>query len=353
METSQQAGDELRAHRDVLAEAIVARQYNQQKDIWSEYGEAGRAKAVRDTHYHLDALADAVAVGEPGLFLDHMVWTKVVFHHRHLPAQSLDSTLQCMWEILEESLSAGQAADVRTVIRAAQDSLPAAPVDVDTFIRRESAFAQLAREYLSTLLAGDRRSATAAINQAINDGASVADIYMEVFQPCQWEIGRLWQLNRISVADEHLFTAGTQLIMSQLYGRIFTGEVGSRRLVSTCVGDEMHELGARMVSDLFELNGWDTHYLGANVPAPDVIASLEKYRPHLLAISATLVSHITATRALIARVRESSHRDHVKILVGGRPFRLAEDLWRRVGADGTGSDAQAALQAADALLRPG
>jgi len=350
MQTFYEAGDELRAHGDVLAEAMVARQYNRQKDLWSKYGETGRAKAVRDASYHLDMLADAVAVNEPGLFVDYMAWVKIVFHHRQLPTQSLNASLQCMTEVIEETLPAHYSAIITPSIRAAQDYLPHAPVDVDSFIKDKSKYAHVAREYLSTLLAGDRRAAAHIIDQAITEGASVADIYMEVFQPCQWEVGRLWQMNQISVADEHLFTAGTQFIMSRLYGHIFTGVAGPHRLVATCVGAEMHELGARMVSDLFEMNGWDTHYLGANVPTPDVIAALNKYSPHVLAISATLASHITPTRELILRVRESPRGDSVRILVGGRPFRVAEGLWRHVGADATASDALGALQAAGALL---
>ena len=37
------------------------------------------------------------------------------------------------------------------------------------------------------------------------------------------------------------------------------------------------------------------------------------------------------------------------ILVGGYPFLLSPDLWRRVGADGFASDAQQAVQVANAL----
>lgn len=350
MDVSVKAGDELRAHGDAFAEAIVARQYQQQKDLWERYGEKGRKLAVRDALYHLDALADSTAVGEPSLFVDYIAWVKVVFHHRGLPGEGLYGTLRCTAEIIQQSLSAEHSQRILPVIQAAADYLPAAPTTIDSFLRDDNPHGALAREYLSTLLRGDRRAAGFLIGDAISSGAGIDDIYLHVFQPCQWELGRLWQMNQISVADEHYCTAATQLIMSQLYGYIFSTPRGEYGLVSTCVGDEMHELGARMVSDLFELNGWDTHYLGANVPASGVVDALEKYSPDVLAVSATLVSHLTQVRELIEHVRDSRPGAQLKILVGGRPFQLVQGLWRRMGADATGTDALEALRAARSLL---
>ena len=104
------------------------------------------------------------------------------------------------------------------------------------------------------------------ILQAVEQGSPVKDIYQRVFQPTQHEIGRLWQTNQISVAQEHYCTAATQLAMAQLYPYTFSAERSGRRLVAACVSGELHEIGARIVADLFEMAGWDTYYLGANTP---------------------------------------------------------------------------------------
>ena len=45
-------------------------------------------------------------------------------------------------------------------------------------------------------------------------------------------------------------------------------------MVATCIGGELHEIGIRMVADFFEMEGWDTYYLGANTPADAVVAEL-------------------------------------------------------------------------------
>ena len=181
----------------------------------------------------------------------------------------------------------------------------------------------------------------------MEEDTSVKDVYLHVFQPAQREVGRLWQTNQISVAQEHYCTAATQLIMSLLYPRIFaSGRIG-HTLVATCVVGELHELGVRMVADFFEMEGWDTYYVGANTPTNSILRTLADRKADVLAISATMTFHVRAVAQLIAEVRASEACSSVHILVGGYPFNVSLDLWQQVGASGYASDAQQAVRVAN------
>ncbi|WP_334077691.1 cobalamin B12-binding domain-containing protein [Paenibacillus sanfengchensis] len=140
--------------------------------------------------------------------------------------------------------------------------------------------------------------------------------------------------------------------MSQLYPYIFTSSRRGYRLVAACVGEELHEIGLRMVSDIFELNGWETFYIGANVPFASVIRTVIERKADVLALSATLTYHVSLVRKLIGeiRVNEAEACRKVKILVGGMPFNIDPELWRSVGADGYARDARTAIEAAYGLL---
>ena len=93
---------------------------------------------------------------------------------------------------------------------------------------------ELAKKYLESLLRGDRETAARLILDAVEKGESIRNIYLHVFQRTQYEIGRLWYLNRISVAEEHFATAATQLIMSQLYPYVFSTKKTGSKLVAAC-----------------------------------------------------------------------------------------------------------------------
>lgn len=204
-------------------------------------------------------------------------------------------------------------------------------------------FSGLAREYLETLLSGDRGNASRLILAAADDGMTVKDIYLHVFQPAQYEIGNLWQTNKISVAQEHFCTAATQLIMSQLYPRIFSGNKNGGTIVATCVSGELHEIGVRMVADFFEMDGWNSYYLGSNMPLPDIVDAVAAHKVDVLAVGVTITRHVPEVEQLIRTARSNPACSSVKILAGGYPFNIDRGLAAKIGADGSAPDAGSAI----------
>lgn len=211
--------------------------------------------------------------------------------------------------------------------------------------------AGLADRYLEMLLDGDRREAIGLVMDAVQRGVPIKEFYLKVFQPVQYRVGELWQRNRISVAQEHYCTAATQLAMAMLYPRIFQTPKTGLKMVGTCVEDELHELGIRMVADFFEMEGWDTHYLGASTPTESVVETVRKVRPDVLAVSVSVTVHLPALMDLVRAVRQLPEGGRTKIMVGGRPFNLSPNLWERVGADGWAADAEGALRVAAQWVR--
>ena len=140
------------------------------------------------------------------------------------------------------------------------------------------------------------------------------------------------------------------MIMSQLYPYIFSSERNGKTLVATCVSGDLHEIGVRMVSDFFEMEGWDTFYLGANVPVRDFLQTLKERDADLALISATMTFHLRYVREMISGIRSDSDTKSVKIMVGGYPFNVAPNLWKEIGADGFAQNAESATQTAAKLM---
>lgn len=342
----QSASQTIDARRDALAGAVTARHFALHPELDARYGEPGRAKCRQDAHYHLSYLAEAIAASSPSLFADYVSWAQAMLAGRGIPAEDLARNLEVLQEALRDELPADEAeiaaGYVASGLRRLPEASPAPPAPLSG----------LAGEYLAALLRGDRHTASRLVLDAVGGGVPIKDVYLGVFQACQHEVGRLWQMNRLSLAQEHYCTAATQLVMSQLYPHVFSGERNGLTLVATCVAGDLHEIGVRMVSDFFEMEGWNTFYLGADTPIPSVLQTLRERRADVLAVSATITSHVRAVARLIAEVR-AAEGDRVKILVGGYPFNVDPDLWRRVGADACARDADEAIAAATRLAREG
>lgn len=340
----------IEAERDALAEAITERHYEAFPELAARYGPAGRAKCVQDARHHLSYLCEAISTSLPSLFADYVAWAKVMLESRGVPASDLARNLEVMRSVLRDRLPGGAALLAAQYVEAGLERLPELPSELPTHIEAGGPLASLAREYLDALMRGERRLASRLVLDAVESGVGVRDIYLHVFQKCQHEIGRLWQMNRLGVAQEHYCTAATQLIMSQLYPHIFATERKGRTLVATCVSGDLHEIGVRMVSDFFEMEGWDTFYVGANAPTQSVVRAAAERKADVLAVSTTITSHVGALKELIAAARADEACRGVMIMVGGYPFNAEPGLWREVGADAFAPDAESAVVIADRFV---
>jgi methanogenic corrinoid protein MtbC1 len=202
-----------------------------------------------------------------------------------------------------------------------------------------------AEDFLQALRSGDRRTANAIVDRVIDRGEALQDLYLEIVQPAMREVGRLWQLNEMTVAEEHLATAITQAAMGRAFERVYQWrDSRTPSLVAACVADERHQMGLRMLCDLLELEGWDTSYLGASVPVESLVSMVEKRMPDVVALSATITPHLPRLRAAITAIRAVNIASQPLIIAGGRAVNGDEDLARRLGADLTAGDAADAVR---------
>ncbi len=177
---------------------------------------------------------------------------------------------------------------------------------------------------------------------------SVPDCYEQVLTPVQRKLWTLWHAGSISIADEHLASSTTHMVMNRLYPLLPRARAAGRVAVIASVEGNTHELGARMVADYFEIAGWKVVFLGADVP-PDVIAeAVDRFGADLVALSASLPDQVRATGATIKAVRSLRRKQPVRVLVGGPAFAGTE--WRRIGADGSTNSAAGAVALAEKLV---
>jgi len=195
------------------------------------------------------------------------------------------------------------------------------------------------------LVVGDRRSAWSELEAAIDRGATYLDVAVGAIQPALYEIGRRWSERRITIAQEHLATTTASTLLTNAYARASSAPQHGRRAVFAAVAGNTHVVGLRMLSDAFELAGWDVKHLGADLPTDDLVRHVAAFPSDLLALTATLPQHVEPVRDAIARIRHDLGDDAPTIMVGGQAFAGDDERWRRVGADLTSPDAKAAVDA--------
>jgi methanogenic corrinoid protein MtbC1 len=198
--------------------------------------------------------------------------------------------------------------------------------------------------FLDALRQRGPKAASSFVSQLLDSDVPLKDVYVKVLQPALHEIGRLWQMNEIGVAEEHYYTAATQLVMAHLYERLFAEPTREPTIVIACVPGELHEVGARMVADLLQSHGFTTFFLGANLPTKDLVKFVAERRASVVGLSTTFTPHLSRAAETIAALRSDARTSGVKIVVGGYPYTRVGELWRRMGADGFAADAEDAVR---------
>ncbi len=170
--------------------------------------------------------------------------------------------------------------------------------------------------YLSALLDGNKEECTRIVITLLESGVPVKEIYTDIIKRSMYRIGQLWENDRTSIAREHQATKITETIISLIYPYILRVPKIDKKVIVTCTDKEFHELGARIVSDIFELNGWHSIFLGANTPKEELVRLIEEEKPDLVALSLNFYINIVR---LIKEVELINERfPDLPIIVGGQ-----------------------------------
>jgi methanogenic corrinoid protein MtbC1 len=174
-------------------------------------------------------------------------------------------------------------------------------------------------QYLSALLAGDRETCASTVQVLLNAGTELKPLYVGLLQRAQYQVGELWEQEKISVAVEHLSTAITQRMLSLIQAQTLQGARRNRTIIVACVADEFHQLGGRMVADFCELRGWRGYFLGANTSIADLLQVIAQRKPDLLGLSLSIYFNLPKLIAALDAV--TANYPKLPILVGGQAFR--------------------------------
>lgn len=118
-------------------------------------------------------------------------------------------------------------------------------------------------------------------------------------------------------------------------------------VIGTVKGD-LHEIGKNLVGMMLSGAGIEVIDLGIDVP-PEIFAkAIQEHEPQIVGISALLTTTMGEMESTIQFLEERGLRDGIRIMVGGAP--VTEEFARRIGADGYGHDAVAAVNLAKTWL---
>ena len=138
----------------------------------------------------------------------------------------------------------------------------------------------------------------------------------EVVHPLMERIGDLWQQGTLRIADEHMATAVVRSFVGNFIAGCRVPAAAPHALATTPEG-QMHEIGALLASAAAAAEGWNSTYLGSNLPAEEIAGAATRKGARVVLLSIVYPEDDPRLGSELVKLRRLLDRDAV-LLVGGR-----------------------------------
>ena len=171
----------------------------------------------------------------------------------------------------------------------------------------------------TALLTALREYDAVGLDQELSRLAAVLrplDLLQDVLMPVLTQVGDDWHRGRTRIAHEHLMSSTMRNLLGAFL-RLYARRESSVRLVFATPSGERHEIATLGAAMLAASAGLGVSYLGADLPAREIVASVEPAGAGVLVLGlTTAVADKVRERELKTIVRELP--DAVELWAGGR-----------------------------------
>jgi len=330
----------------------VNRFMQERDDFFEVIGESPVEAVLENHENHVGTIAQVLLSGRFDLLAATVPWVYRSYIAHGVTPEYFPVLFEVFQGVLKDTLSGEAAREILPLYESllesheAMVSYSAQEMKDAGFVDGSSGLTETARLFRDALLSGDHRTCLDLASRKVTSGKDLEAFYLEIIQPAMYSIGNLWECGEISVAEEHLASAIVARVMASLYAWALRPESRYGKAVVTAAPNEYHEIGARMVADLLEQDGWSVEYLGSDMEPRSLLERVEKTRPFFLALSVAMPFNLKQAEGIIRAVREKAETENIRVMVGGQVFERIRDLWKTTGADGYAANAAEASRRA-------
>jgi trimethylamine corrinoid protein len=201
---------------------------------------------------------------------------------------------------------------------------------------------RIVKAYNEAVFETDKEAAFAVVNAALADGLSAEEVVFKVVIPAVEEMMSNITKDPDANLAQHFMTAqiAAEVTEKMLLKFASPPEILGRVVMGTAHGD-LHSLGKRIVMGCLKALMVDVIDLGVNVTAERFVDMALAENAQVIAISAMMVHTATGENGAIKvrkLLQERGLEKHIKLVVGGAPYRFDEGLYKTVGADAWAAD---------------
>lgn len=246
---------------------------------------------------------------------------------------------------------AEEAAGLENVALPGLNGSPLRPVQTPAQARRDASDSgALIRGLVNALLRFDEQRAEAILTEAFGL-YPLEYVGEEIVTPALIEIGERWHNGEISVTLEHYATN----YLIQRLAVLLRGATGMQTgplIWVACAPSELHEIGALLLVIYLRRAGHRVHYMGKDIPVDDFVSEVQRARPAMVLLSASMPDSVVELATLTAALLQIDPQPPF-VGYGGRVFRERPTLRDTIAGVYMGDTAYEAVANTNERLRVG
>ncbi len=180
---------------------------------------------------------------------------------------------------------------------------------------------EIFNSFYNSLIEANLEKAINLSKEFIKSDNDIVYFWEKVILPSLYKIGKEWEDENITVGEEHVATSICQRVMSEHYSKILKHIKKRKNILVTTGSFELHEVGARMLSDILELKAYDVTFLSSTSSFEEIMKSIYDEDIDFIIISSTIISNIPKVFDLSKKIKESYVGEKMPIIIlGGQAF---------------------------------
>jgi methanogenic corrinoid protein MtbC1 len=131
----------------------------------------------------------------------------------------------------------------------------------------------------------------------------------------------------------------TELVKPKLKKAAESKKMG--KIVFGTVAGDIHDIGKDIVVFMLDVNGFEVHDLGVDVPAQKFVDKIKETGASIVGLSGFLTLAFDSMKETVEAIKKAGLGNKVKIMIGGG--QMSDEIKNYTGADAYGKDAMAGV----------
>jgi methanogenic corrinoid protein MtbC1 len=150
----------------------------------------------------------------------------------------------------------------------------------------------------------------------------ITDFYENILKPLMYQVGELWQQNKIDVATEHVCSNIARGLVQAIIDET-TSSTRKNETVLLCSPEgEQHNLGCCVIESVLLARGYKVLNASPSAPSDSIIRYIKNAEFDIILISVTLLENMGSAERLVHAIRAVSN---TPVLIGGQALLKDKD----------------------------